>query len=176
MGTTADQLREEIDQKRDDASRKIDEIEARIEGTAENVRDEVRQTAQDVTDQVKETLDLKSQIEERPLIAIGVGVAAGFLLGGMGGSQDRGASRGHGSSIYSGAMGMVRDSAKETGLSDTLAAAASALMGVATTQAKGIAGDRVAEMTGQAKKKDDGKTVVKTERVVNTDTDPARIR
>lgn len=175
MGTTADQLREEIDQKRDDASRKIDEIEARIEGTAENVRDEVRQTAQDVTDQVKETLDIKSQIEERPLIAIGVGLAAGFLLGGMGGGGESHSSS-YGRNLQSGVMNTLRDTSKESGLNDTLSAAASALMGMATTQAKGMAGDRVAEMTGQAKTTDDRKTVVKSERVVATDPQSARIR
>jgi hypothetical protein len=73
-------------------------------------------------------------------------------------------------------MNTLRDTAKESGLNDTLAAAASALMGVATTQAKGIAGERVAEMTGHAKKNDGSKTVVKTERAVTTDPQPAPVR
>ena len=176
MGTTADQLRQEIDQKRDDASRKINEIESRLESTTENVRDEVRQTAQDVTDQVKETLDVKSQIQERPLVAIGVGLVGGFLLGGMGGDGGGRSFGRHGSSMQAGIMKSVRDTAQETGLNDTLAAAASALMGTATAQAKTMAGDRMSEMTSGAKKQDDKRTVVKTEKVVATDERPARVR
>lgn len=180
MGQSADQLREEIDQKRDDASRKIDEIESRIESTTENVRDEVKQTAQDLTDQVKETLDVKSQIEERPLVAIGVGLVGGFLLGGMGGDGGSHSSR-RGSSMQAGVMKSLRDTAKETGLNDTLAAAASALMGVATTQAKGMASDRVSEMKSGSKKENTKKqpakrTVVEEETVVVANDRTARIR
>ena len=52
MGERPDQLREEVDRKRDDAARKIDEIEQRVAGTAQRVQDGVTQT----TEQVKATV------------------------------------------------------------------------------------------------------------------------
>lgn len=166
MGQTADELRQEIDQKRDDASRKIDQIESRIESTTEHVRDEVQHTAEQVTSQVKESLDIKRHIEERPLVALGVGLVGGFLLGGVsggdGGRAHHGGQGGH--SMRSELMGSLRKTSKETGLDDTLAAAASALMASLTDQAKGIANEKVAEIKGD-KPKQDQRTVVTSERV-----------
>ena len=142
MGPTADQLRQEIEHKREDAAAKIDAIEERIETATAQVRSGVEEIpqalkgeVQEVTDKVKENLDLRRQIEQRPLAAIGAGLLGGFLLGGMGGGSGSGSSRGAASA---GLMGMIQRSAKESGLEDTLTTAAQTLMGSLSDRVKGL--------------------------------------
>jgi len=43
--------------------------------------------AQDTIDRARETLDLRSQVAERPWLALGAAVAAGYVLGSMGGND-----------------------------------------------------------------------------------------
>ena len=166
MGQSADQLREEIDQKRQDAAQKIDAIETRVTETVEQARDTVTETVQMAKDTVegiptkvkdtmtetvqtaKEQFDLKRQVAERPLAAVGAAVAAGFLLGRMGGGGG-GSSRGTGFSAYDGAaggaaaggmMGMVRDAAQRSGLDETLNRAATELMETVTERVRSTLG------------------------------------
>ena len=123
MGETADQVRQEIDGKRDEAAHKIDEIEQRMNDTVHKVQegvqqtteqvkttvqdsiqgaqDAVGQTAQQVTDQVKQTteqvkanMDWRKQVEERPLVMVGAAFLGGFVLGSLTGGDDDG-QRGH---------------------------------------------------------------------------------
>jgi len=71
MGQTADQLRQELDQKRRELTHDVDRIETKV----------------------RETFDLNSQIEQNPLLAVGLAVAGGFVLGsviGGGKSKDEG--------------------------------------------------------------------------------------
>ena len=103
MGQTADQLREEIAAKRDDAAAKIDQIEARVQDLPNLAKETVRgtvdasiQQAKDTVDQsltqarevvvdkvgtMKQQADLTTKIDERPLAALGIAFAGGYLLG-----------------------------------------------------------------------------------------------
>jgi hypothetical protein len=64
MGETADQLRQEVDRKREDAGQKIDAIEQRVSDTAARVQEGVAQT----TEQVKATVQ---QSVEGAMSAVG---------------------------------------------------------------------------------------------------------
>jgi len=72
MGQTADQLRDQVDQTREDATEKIQQIEQQVSQTA---------------DKVKEQLDWRHQIEERPLLAVGAALVGGMILGGLTGGD-----------------------------------------------------------------------------------------
>jgi hypothetical protein len=144
MGKTGDQLRQELDQTREDASQKIDEIQDRVE---------------DATQKVKDTFDVKAQIAERPLVAAGVAVAGGFLLGSvMGGDhQNQHGEKSHQTSqnqqLYpsrqsqesqgGGVMGAVHNAAKSAGLDDTLNAMAASVVGALTDQLKNMASEAI---------------------------------
>jgi ElaB/YqjD/DUF883 family membrane-anchored ribosome-binding protein len=123
MGQSSDQIRQEIDQKRNDASQKIDQLQTQVQdsttqmreqvqGTAEQVQDTVQQvrhqvqgTVQDTVDTVKhsvEHFDLQAQVRQRPLAAVGAAFIGGMLLGKLtsGGHDGRGHAYGAGSSDY----------------------------------------------------------------------------
>ncbi|HET8523548.1 MAG TPA: hypothetical protein VFL82_09950 [Thermomicrobiales bacterium] len=142
MGQTGDQLRQELDQTRENASQKIDEIQDRVE---------------DATQKVKDTFDVRMQIEERPLIAAGVAVAGGFLLGSLMGGGDKqhhenayqtpesrrmyAGAQSHES--HGGMMGAIHNAAKSTGLDDTLNAMAASVVGALTDQLKNMASEAI---------------------------------
>lgn len=67
MGQTADQLRQELDQKRRDLTRDVDRIE----------------------EKVKSTFDLNSQVQQNPLLATGLAVLGGFLVGNIVGGGEK---------------------------------------------------------------------------------------
>ena len=136
MGQTADQLRQEVDQKREDAADKIDQLQAKVEGAAQQARD----TVEDAKQQVKDTFDLRKQIEDKPLLALGAALAGGFVLGGLlGGEDDDGRQyprydQQHSGQSFrpqssSGIMDNVRKAAKSTGLEDTLNTMVASFMG-----------------------------------------------
>jgi len=157
MGQSADQIRQEIDQKRSDASSKIDRLQSQVQGTTEQVRDQVQESVEQVVEQVKGTVDetiqtvkqsvdFHKQIEERPLVALGAALVGGFLLGGMTGGNGGGQSQqqGYGSSndhrsnsSHSSGSSTVRTALQKSGLEDTISNAAAALMGSVTDQLKG---------------------------------------
>ncbi len=111
MGQTADQLRQEIASKRDDAAAKIDQIEARVQDFPNLAKETVRgsvdasiQQAKDTVDQsltqarevvvdkvgtMKQQADLTTKIGERPLAALGIAFAGGYLLGKVFGGDDK---------------------------------------------------------------------------------------
>jgi ElaB/YqjD/DUF883 family membrane-anchored ribosome-binding protein len=135
MGETADRIRQEVEATRDDASQKISEIEARVEGASHQVKESVEEAKQ----QVKETLDLRRQIEANPLLAVGVAFAGGFALGGMFGGEDHEDRRHAGYEQYqmrpqhraeqpSGVMETVRKAARSSGIDDTLNKAVESLV------------------------------------------------
>jgi hypothetical protein len=146
MGQTADQLRQEVDQKRDDAAQKIDQIQAKVDGATQ----QVKATVDDAKQQVKDTFDLRKQIEEKPLLALGAALAGGFVLGGITGDDDRDEPRyprydeGPRTMPYrpqsssSGIMDNVRKAAKSTGLEDTLNTMVASFLGNLGERVKAI--------------------------------------
>jgi len=145
MGETADQLRQEVDQKREDAAEKIDQIQAKVEGATQ----QVKETVEDAKQQVKDTFDLRKQIEEKPLLALGAALAGGFILGGVlgdGGHDDRRYPRydeGPRPMPYrppatAGVMDGVRKAAKSTGIEETLNTMVSSFMGQLGERVKAI--------------------------------------
>jgi hypothetical protein len=181
MGETADQLRQEIETKRQDASGKIDQIEQKVTGTADQVRGQVDQ----VREQVMQTFDWRKQVDERPLAALGAAFIGGVVLSnvlGGGDDDDRQYRRQHrrdgggysfntvqyreqGSSpsvapavAGLGVMGAVRKAAKTSGLEDTLNNMTSSFMSTLAERAKEVAdrnfpgmADKLDNATKQAK-------------------------
>ena len=117
MGQTADQLRQEIEHKREDAAAKIDQIEAKVQDIPNLARDTVRgQVDQSITQvrdsvdqslnqarmtvtekvgQMKEQTDVRGQIGQRPLAALGIAFAGGYLLGKVFGGDDKSSHGGY---------------------------------------------------------------------------------
>jgi len=152
MGPTASQIREELDQHREDAAARLAEIENRVQHVTSEARSEVDETkeqirsqVEDAKEQVKQTFDVKYQLQQNPLIAVGGGLLLRFLLGG-------GASGGGGGGSYSGSRSSssvgghlhasLMQSAKSSGLSDTLSSAGSALLSEVTKSVKSAVGQQ----------------------------------
>jgi ElaB/YqjD/DUF883 family membrane-anchored ribosome-binding protein len=158
MGESADQLREEIEMKRQDASGKIEQIEQKVTDTADQVRGQV--------DQVKQTFDWRKQVNERPLAALGAAFIGGIVLSSILGEDDddrdrRDRDRRRDRGRYSfdtvqygeqgstpsvapavaglGVMGAVRKAAKTSGLEDTLNNMTSSFMSTVAERAKEVA-------------------------------------
>lgn len=157
MGQSSDQLRQEIDQHRHDAERKINELQGQVEGTAEDLRAQARGTAEDVREQVQgtveetvhkvtENVDVEQFIQERPLVSLGAALIGGFVIGGLlgdggGDRSSHSSSSGErsGSSVSdsaSGAAQSLRHAYKSSGLEDTVNSGIAALMGSLTDQVK----------------------------------------
>jgi len=88
VGQTADQLREEIAAKREDAAAKIDRIEAKVQQIPQIARETVdasvwqaRASVGEQVNQMAQKFDLRQQVQERPLFALGAALAGGWLLG-----------------------------------------------------------------------------------------------
>jgi hypothetical protein len=125
MDQTADQLRHELGRERNGLTRDVDRIE----------------------EQVKSSFDVKRKIDENPLLAVGLAVAGGFLLGAMvGGKQRRASGAGaswSGPAAGPGIAGAVRAGLTEslrrgagTSVDDALTTITAALTAVLTDQAK----------------------------------------
>ncbi len=138
MGQSADQLRQEIEQKRSDAAQKIDDLEARVQDTAVQAREHVKGAVEDTIQTAKESFDLRQQVEERPLVALGTAFVGGLLLGGItgGGGGSQQASYGQGGGQGEGIGGTLRNAAQRSGLEDAIANATAALLGSVTEQVK----------------------------------------
>jgi hypothetical protein len=65
MEPTTYQLRRELDEKRDELTRDVERLEAKV----------------------KSTFDLSTQIQERPLLSVGLALLGGFVVGRMGGGD-----------------------------------------------------------------------------------------
>jgi hypothetical protein len=160
MGQSSDQIRGEIDQKRADAAEKIDQLQNQVQGTADDMRtqvqdtaDQVKETAEQIVEgakatvdetveSIKENMDLRQQIEERPLVALGVALVGGFLLGGMsgnGGGHHHAPSPSMGSNGSTGFVGTnLRSALRQSGLDEMIENAGAAMLGTVTDQLKGV--------------------------------------
>ena len=165
MGQSTDQIRREIDQSRDSAATRIDELQSQVEGTAQDLRDTVTGTTEQVIDQVKgtvddtvesvkENLDVRQQIEQRPLLSLGVAFVGGFVLGSITGKDDHDHSSSYRSYGYQqpesspspgyrpqsqqgGSLTQgIRTAVQKTGLEDTISSATAAMIGSVTEQMK----------------------------------------
>jgi len=150
--------------KRQDASGKIEQIEQKVTGTADQVRGQVDQ----VRDQVKQTFNWRNQVDERPLAALGAAFIGGVVLSNvLGGDDDddrrqqyrrqhrsdRGrysfntvqyGEQGSSPSVAPGmaglgVMGAVRKAAKTSGLEDTLNNMTTSFMSTLAERAKEVA-------------------------------------
>lgn len=156
MGQTSDQLRDEIEDKRGDAEAKINEIEARVQNTAQMARDTVDETMQNartaVTDTVSETMetvtetmetvkenfDLNKQVQERPLMMLGLAALGGFILGGaVGGERGQRPERHYYQGGQSG-PNPVQQVVRKSGLDTTMSAVTGALVGMAADRLRGM--------------------------------------
>jgi hypothetical protein len=104
MGQTADELRQEIEAKRQDASDKIEQLEQKVTGATDQVmqtkdqiletKDQVKDQVMEVKDQVVESVaqakdqvkeqvtqfDWRKQVDEKPLVALGAAFIGGVVL------------------------------------------------------------------------------------------------
>lgn len=153
MGPTASQIREELDHHREDAASRLTEIENRVQNVTSEARSEVDETkeqirsqVEDAKEQVKQTFDVKYQLQQNPLIAVGGGLLLGFLVGG--GLSGGGGGGGHhsgqrsSSSVGGHLQASLMQSGKSSGLSDTLSSAGSALLAEVTKSVKGAVGQK----------------------------------
>ena len=140
MGQSSDQIRQEIEQHRSDAAQKIDDLEMRVQDTAMQARDQAKGMVEDTIQTAKESFDFRKQVEERPLVALGVAFVGGLMLGGVtgggGGGGQQSSSAYGGSQQGQGASSTLRQAAQRSGLEDTIANAAAALLGSVTEQFK----------------------------------------
>lgn len=159
MGKSSDELRQEIDQSRRDATSKINQLQDEVQGTAEelrtqasgaaeDVREQVNATVNDTIDSVRENVNIEEMVQQRPLVSVGAALIGGFVLGGMlgggGGGQSRqsGYAQGtsapdYGSGHSGGGLGeSVRDAFRKSGLEDTFSNASAALISSVTDQVK----------------------------------------
>ncbi len=75
MDQRTEPIRQDIDSIRDSMTEKMEQIESKVRG-------QVEQT----TETVRRVFDVKGQIAERPWMAVGASILAGYMLGNMGNS------------------------------------------------------------------------------------------
>ena len=159
MGESTDQIRQEIDQSRQSAADKVNQLQGQVQSTADSLRTNVQETTeglvggvQDAAEQVreqvsgavddtiqavKENVDLRQFIEERPLLALGAALVGGFVLGGLTSGGDDGQHQYQGTSASarsSGSSGSqlgsgLRAAIQKSGIEDTISSAAAAFVG-----------------------------------------------
>jgi hypothetical protein len=138
MGETTGELRQAVDDKREDAAQKIDKIEQKVGET---------------TQQVKESLDWRRQVDERPLMAVGAAFFGGMLLGGLtGGDGDHQTRSAQWQTSKSGGGigSTIRNAAKNSGFEDTLNEMATGLFGSLSNRMKQVAGETFPSIADKA--------------------------
>jgi len=85
MDKRSDDIRQDIESTRASIDEKIDMLESK----ATEMVDTVKQTATDTIDNVKQTFDVKTQVSERPWVALGLALAAGYVVGNLGNNKDQ---------------------------------------------------------------------------------------
>jgi ElaB/YqjD/DUF883 family membrane-anchored ribosome-binding protein len=150
MGESADQIRNEIDMNRRSAEDKINQIQTQVENTTQQLRTGVQDSAQEVREQIKGTIDetvetvkqgvdVRRQVDERPLMAVGAALIGGFVLGGLMGGNGSNQGQHSTSASHSGSSGSsmgqgIRSAMQKSGLDETVTNAASALIASVTDQ------------------------------------------
>jgi ElaB/YqjD/DUF883 family membrane-anchored ribosome-binding protein len=150
MGQTTDELKANVDSTREAATQKIEAIQDQVMETVHQAEQRVTDTAQ----QVKDKLDWRTQVEQRPLMAIGAAFIGGILLGNMTGkdgggghhqyrgdfaSPSTGASAMQPSGQSSGLSNSIRNAAKDSGLDDTIQSLANGVFTMLGDRVKGMA-------------------------------------
>lgn len=201
MGQSPDQIRHDIDMKREEAAQKIDQIQSQVHDTSDQIKnqvhetsEQVQQTAQQVREQVQgtvedtvetakhaiETIDLQKHIQDYPLIAAGAAFFGGIMLGKLsssgGGNQQQHQYQpqsSNGSNQSGGAGANVRTAFQKSGLEDTISNASAALMGQVTDQLKATLDKSFPGFTDKLKtaQKSDGSVIDKAKAAVDPETD-----
>lgn len=95
MAEGTEPIRQDIDAIRDSMTEKMEQIETRVKDTVDNTVGSVKRTVDTTVDSVKRSFDLQQQVNERPWVALGVAVLAGYVIGSLGGgSSERYTPRG----------------------------------------------------------------------------------
>jgi len=120
MGTTADELRQQVDTDRSNAEDKINKIQQQVTDSAQMVQDKATETVQ----QVKEQFDWRRQVNDRPMMALGAAMLGGMLLGKATSDQSGGnnsssgkSGSGSGGSMFSGAL---QNAFQSSGMTDQI--------------------------------------------------------
>jgi hypothetical protein len=149
MGETTDELRQAVDNKRDDAAQKIDQIEQRVGETANHM---------------KESLDWRRQVEEKPLVAVGAAFFGGMMLGGVlgGGNghdqQPKQPPQWQSAAAGAGLGGAIRKAAKSSGLEDSFNEMTSNLFSTISDRMKQMTSEKFPSLAGDSSKSDEGKS------------------
>jgi len=100
MGTTTDELRQQVDADRSSAEEKINKIQEQVLDSTQMIQEKATETVQ----QVKEQFDWRRQVNDRPLMAAGAAMIGGMMLGKMTSGGDH-RSSGSTSGVSSGSSG-----------------------------------------------------------------------
>jgi hypothetical protein len=139
MGQTTGELRQAVDNKRDDAAQKIDQLEQRVGDTAQ---------------QMKESLDWRKQVDDNPLVAVGAAFIGGMVLGGvLGGGDDhqqKQPSQWQSAAAGAGLSGAIRKAAKSSGIEESFNDMASNLFGTISDRMKQMTSEKFPSIAGKS--------------------------
>jgi hypothetical protein len=142
MGQTTGELRQAVDNKRDEAAQKIDQIEQRVG---------------DTTQQVKESLDWRKQVDDKPLVAFGAAFIGGMVLGGVlggGGDHHQGQPsqppQWQSATASAGFGGAIRKAAKRSGIEDSFNDMVSNLFGTISDRMKQMTSEKFPSIAGDS--------------------------
>lgn len=83
MDKRSDDIRQDIESTRASLDEKIDLLQSKANETV----DQAKSAVTDTIDQAKQMLDVQHQVSERPWVALGVALAAGYVIGNLGGDD-----------------------------------------------------------------------------------------
>ena len=89
MDKRSDDIRQDIESTRASIDEKIDLLQSKATETV----DQAKSAVTDTLDQAKQILDVQHQVNERPWVALGVALAAGYVLGNLGNDDSSGSER-----------------------------------------------------------------------------------
>jgi hypothetical protein len=157
MGTTADDLREQVDANRSSAEDKINKIEQQVTEQAQAIQEKVsgagemiQEKVTDTAQQVKEQFNWRKQVDDRPLVAVGAAMIGGMLLGKMMGGDGGNSHRHAPDAPHSGAgmmagggmiAGALQNAFQKSGLSDQLETTMHDLFSTVTSRMKDMTKD-----------------------------------
>jgi len=156
MGSTADDIREQVDANRSSAEDKINKIEQQVTGQAQALQEKVsgagemiQEKVADTAQQVKEQFDWRKQVNDRPLVAVGAAMIGGMLLGKMTGSGGGGGHHApdvphNGAGMMAGGgmiAGALQNAMQKSGLSDQLETTMHDLFSTVTSRMKEMTKD-----------------------------------